>query len=1078
MWIRRPGKPAWIWVGTLWCAIVTLTVVPQVFAAPPTVASVEQADVDQEVSQLIDQVEADDQQLRAEAIVRLGELGEEAASTAELLVEQLADTKGMITVGNIGSAIAGHAERALVCIGTSAGPALVEGLAHKNLEVRRRAAEVLGEIRDARAIDPLIELLGDADPELTNHARTALGKIGTPAVEPLLEVLITGSKEQRLGAAGALGQTRSPKAIEPLVAALREDDELLILWSLHALQNNLTDSSRDILARPEIAQQLLAALKSDSKSVQDAVSGLLIQVAANIVDALLAALDDPDLRVRNGAVRALFVVHDQRVVKPLLRIAGESAGEPSIENVERKATALTSLTHSIGTLDQPADVLNVALPLLGHESYRLRRAAASTIGQVAQRWPEEKRPVAPLIAALASETERSSLHTIIQSLSEFRDPRAVDPLLAILERAEIIRQWDDTPRDMLTQKQQEDSDHAIRDQVAWAVGRIGDPRAMPALRKLLPLERRAVLESLGMLHDRESVPHFIAALRLTDRWTPERIEWAAAAANALAATPDERAIPALLESAKMMSQAANFGRDPFGQLRREVCNALSATGDARAVDALLQLSQTEPLWPQFNEEAELSVDDLDSEISNRPASWPLFGLGLVALPRLIEELSTTSRLGADGTSSVDRTRAGREVAAWVLENLFLHGDLQPGDGDEAIPVLMEALQDHSHLVRLCALRALGHLKAKPAVPAILTLVDDLSAADRQREASSISLLNAAASALSWIGDERAAGMAERLLAHPSSSVREAAVFAVLASKHPRTVELLLPLLNEHDEELRETAIRQLGFVNDRRIGAPLVLLLRPEHPHSTRAMAAQSLGLLGDRAAADALANSIAEGDPKVRLHAAVALLQLSDDRGLEPVRKLLEDASPDQRVECLQHLSLVTMFANHIGRSRIEHLAARRLLLQVVETDPDARVRSSGMGALRGSSEEATVALLLSLAKDPSEWVRREALIVLAETHDFRRFETFLAALQDEKPRVRRTAALNLGKVAALPDIPVLINALRDADPDVREAILIALSEQKVSAASEIIAELGRSDPSPKVRVRAQRVARALSSK
>ncbi len=106
-----------------------------------------QAGIAQEVSRLVKQLASDDKQQRGEAIVELGSLKEKAGAAASALVERLAETKEWVTVGNIGSAIAGHAEQALASIGTPAVPALIDGLKHEQIEVRRHAAGVESHLR-------------------------------------------------------------------------------------------------------------------------------------------------------------------------------------------------------------------------------------------------------------------------------------------------------------------------------------------------------------------------------------------------------------------------------------------------------------------------------------------------------------------------------------------------------------------------------------------------------------------------------------------------------------------------------------------------------------------------------------------------------------------------------------------------------------------------------------------------------------------------------------------------------------------------------------------------------------------
>ncbi len=96
-------------------------------------------------------------------------------------------------------------------------------------QVRRSAAGTLGEIGDARAVEPLIGVLCNVK---MNHfpAADALKMIGKPAVEPLIKVLsddvatdpnIIGPKNK---AAEALGKIGDKRAVEPLIKALGDYD--------------------------------------------------------------------------------------------------------------------------------------------------------------------------------------------------------------------------------------------------------------------------------------------------------------------------------------------------------------------------------------------------------------------------------------------------------------------------------------------------------------------------------------------------------------------------------------------------------------------------------------------------------------------------------------------------------------------------------------------------------------------------------------------------------------------------------------------------------------------------------------
>ena len=98
---------------------------------------------------------------------------------------------------------------------------LIETLARKD-GVARSAARELGKMRNERAIQPLAGLL--SDPEVKQAAAEALLAFGAKAVGPLLEVLRSGDGDARQMAVFALGEIRDKRAVEPLIHLMQTDD--------------------------------------------------------------------------------------------------------------------------------------------------------------------------------------------------------------------------------------------------------------------------------------------------------------------------------------------------------------------------------------------------------------------------------------------------------------------------------------------------------------------------------------------------------------------------------------------------------------------------------------------------------------------------------------------------------------------------------------------------------------------------------------------------------------------------------------------------------------------------------------
>ncbi len=76
---------------------------------------------------------------------------------------------------------------------------------HEDLIVRGRAALMLGNLKDPRAVEPLIRALDAPGYQTPLHAAEALGKLGDPrAIRPLLMVAMQGRDKTRDAALEAL----------------------------------------------------------------------------------------------------------------------------------------------------------------------------------------------------------------------------------------------------------------------------------------------------------------------------------------------------------------------------------------------------------------------------------------------------------------------------------------------------------------------------------------------------------------------------------------------------------------------------------------------------------------------------------------------------------------------------------------------------------------------------------------------------------------------------------------------------------------------------------------------------------
>jgi len=126
-------------------------------------------------------------------------------------------------------------------------------------QVRQYAAYLLGEAKNPRAIQPLIEALADFDKSVREQATLALSSIGKAAVEPLAAAMKEPKWETRYRAAEALGKIADEKAVKPLIAALKDNREHVRYMAAKGLRE-LGDS--------DALEPMIILLKDENKYVR------------------------------------------------------------------------------------------------------------------------------------------------------------------------------------------------------------------------------------------------------------------------------------------------------------------------------------------------------------------------------------------------------------------------------------------------------------------------------------------------------------------------------------------------------------------------------------------------------------------------------------------------------------------------------------------------------------------------------------------------------------------------------------------------------------------------------------------
>ncbi len=226
---------------------------------------------------------------------------------------------------------AADAMKGLVTRGGKVVTPLCDSLTNpQDARLRWRAAEVLGQIGDRRAVEPLIQATKDQDPDVRAAAARALGNIRDPkAVEPLTAALEDEEPPVQIAAALALGELGDAGTVTPLIALFQRSTPEAVAQAEAA-------KSEQTSAEGQEAEQAAASEEEEGPppdtrfEVREAVVRTLGRLAGKSPEALHtveAALDDPHETVRTAACEALGNLDNKETV-PLLveRLNDMSAG--------------------------------------------------------------------------------------------------------------------------------------------------------------------------------------------------------------------------------------------------------------------------------------------------------------------------------------------------------------------------------------------------------------------------------------------------------------------------------------------------------------------------------------------------------------------------------------------------------------------------------------------------------------------------------------------------------------------------------------------------------------------------------
>lgn len=649
--------------------------------------------------------------VRENAARALGELGDRQAALplSELLLEECRehpakiqgyttkDEKRVVTsVSSGGSSVSSIATAALIQIGSPAIDALVLVLEEGEICARSEGARAMGEIGSAEAVIPLLDLVRKTEwTTVRSQARRALEKSGPAAIDPLLEALKDRSPTVRRVAAECLGKAGTKRSTEALTEMLDDPDKECRRAASMALLG---------LGDPAGIPNLITQLNSEDVSARANAALALGSMDSTVLPDLISALGDERRNVRLNAVRSLGRIGDPMALDPLAEyltkqrptsgdcvqavhsirsIGGPEAmdtlsrllrdqvcvgkvlpaldafGPPAVGILFRAMENLDGRFHgqiirALGNIGDPRSAYLLAAFLKDENKY-FRIAAASGLGKIA-----DPRTSGALIVALDDSNANVRL-AVVKALGEIRGRDAVEPLLSLFQQTKYP--WSTGGEDTL-----------LFGAAAEALGNIGDPRAVDALKTLLLNDIylcTTAAEALAKL----GKPGFEA---LCDVLVDEGDKTRTRVARVRAFRRLREVGPPAIDTIRAALQKAS------GRIKTDLLELLTEIDDSLSMEIFLN-----------------ALEDEDPEVR----VWAAVSLGQRGGPEVVQPLLTVLR---DPDKQVERAAAG---------GLGLQGR-------SIVSVLIDLLREDDGSLRFHAAWNLGEIGDSSAVEPLIPLLTD------------------------------------------------------------------------------------------------------------------------------------------------------------------------------------------------------------------------------------------------------------------------------------------------------------------------------------------------------------------
>lgn len=620
---------------------------------------------------------------------------------------------------------------------------------------RRLAAERLAELPAEMAAPLVLKALGDGELDVRLRAARSAARLRlASASDAVVPWLGESDARVRLAACELVRQAPTPKAIAALGRVLGDPDATVRLTAAAAI---------GIAERPESVTPLLGHLDDPNPQVRVEVVLALARIGdPRAVFPLIGKVGDAVPEVREAVARALGDFGDPRATTALVLALRDAAPEVRVE-------ALSAL----GRLGADEAELAIAPVLEEKTADEVRRAAIAALGRIGS-----ERAVQTLVAALATDDPNADTSPVREALVAC-GARAVPALEAALAAPPSPGVATGAALTLGVMGATHATDAIVAamrrgalpvESALRALGRLGDPAALPAVLELLTEPRSAVRRRAGE-----------TLLALLDPAHPDGrgIEPIAAALGDPRTAPDEREL--LLRalgrtgSPRAIAALAPFAKGKSLSLRMAALDALGVIGPAGQDAALLG-----------------ALSDENGAVRLRAAVALSRAAGEGSVAPLLERLAVAAE--------EDRGAVGLAIA----------GAMARAKGPKSATRAEELLATSNGAVRDALFEGLGRMPGSAAGEVLARSAKSADPDDRRKIAESLA------------GHPEALATALTLLGDGDPAVRAAAVWSLGtiadASSASAPTERLAALVADRDADVAANAVASIARIAARGSG--------------------------------------------------------------------------------------------------------------------------------------------------------------------------------------------------------------------------------------------------------------------